>query len=63
MVIKNIYCLIFIQYTVDSHTGDILVAITGDKPIIGDAIGPSGSRPYTEHIVSEKKEMAVSDPF
>ncbi|XP_050551663.1 hemicentin-2-like [Spodoptera frugiperda] len=49
-----------LTYTVDSHTGDILVAITGDEPKIGNAIGPSGSRPYTEHIVSEKKEMAVA---
>ncbi|XP_050551727.1 hemicentin-2-like isoform X1 [Spodoptera frugiperda] len=49
-----------LTYTVDSHTGDILVAITGDEPKIGNAIGPSGSRPYTEHIVSKKKEMAVA---
>ncbi|KAF9796154.1 hypothetical protein SFRURICE_010163, partial [Spodoptera frugiperda] len=41
------------DYTVDSHTGDILVAITGDEPKIGNAIGPSGSRPYTEHIVAK----------
>ncbi|CAH0663934.1 unnamed protein product [Spodoptera exigua] len=46
-------------YFVDSHTGDVLIALTGRIPKIGDVIGPDGSRPETTHIVAGKSEMAV----
>ncbi|KAF9796157.1 hypothetical protein SFRURICE_010166 [Spodoptera frugiperda] len=49
-----------ITYDVDAHTGDVLIALTGKSPIIGDVIGPDGSRPTTTHLISGKAEMAAA---
>ncbi|KAJ8720967.1 hypothetical protein PYW08_006432 [Mythimna loreyi] len=47
-----------ITYPVDTHTGDVLISVTGKDPKIGEVRGPNGTKPITEPVV-DKPEIAI----
>ncbi|KAJ8728637.1 hypothetical protein PYW07_006333 [Mythimna separata] len=42
-----------ITYPVDSHTGPVMISVTGDGATIGEVTGPGGSKPTKEPVVSK----------
>ncbi|KAH9643686.1 hypothetical protein HF086_001796 [Spodoptera exigua] len=46
------------DFFTDTHTGYVMITVTGTNPTIGDVIGPSGSRHKTTPIIPGKAEIA-----
>ncbi|KAF9410133.1 hypothetical protein HW555_010709, partial [Spodoptera exigua] len=47
------------MFFTDTHTGYVMITVTGTNPTIGDVIGPSGSRHKTTPIIPGKAEIAA----